>query len=256
MGFTIQDVAKFLINPLIPVFVILLIQLVREKKSKRLLIVLFLYTYLVTIPATSKVINSLWVVEDTFDYSETYDAVVVLSGISISSLSLSIEPPITQFEFYYLFNQSADRVIMGAKLVQAGHARQFLIGDPRFRGSSEAQFVKTFLELQGIPSEKIFVYGEVENTLEEAEKVKQYIDQHDIKKNKLALVTSASHMRRAVALFNKQGLYPAHLSVLRPNTNIGWPDFIPSESGLRGIKRMAYEIVGYVGYWMLSVFLN
>lgn len=250
MAFTIQDVAKFFINPLIPVFVILLIQLVREKQGKRLLIVLFLYTYLVTIPATSKVINSLWVVEDTFDYSETYDAVVVLSGISISSLSLSIEPPITQFEFYYLFNQSADRVIMGAKLVQAGNARQFLIGDPRFRGFSEGQFVKTFLEIQGIPPEKVFVYGEVENTLEEAEKIKEYVDQNGI--NKIALVTSASHMRRAVALFNKQGLYPAHLSVLRPNTNIGWTDFIPSESGLLGIKRMAYEIVGYVGYWMLG----
>ena len=251
MPFTIQDIAKFLINPFIPLFVLLVIQLFRKKRGKRLLFVLFLYVYLISIPATSKFIIPFWLLEDTFDDSETYDAVVVLSGFSDSKWYLARENKPVLLKYYYRLNQNADRIITGAELLLTGHAGQLLIADPYyFNGFSEAQLVKKFLEVHDIPPEQIVVYGEVENTLEEAQKVKQYINQNRI--NKIVLVTSALHMRRAVALFNKQGLSPAYLSVLRPNTSLILQDFIPTTSGMRQFHGISYEVVGYVGYWMLS----
>ena len=251
MPFTIQDIAKFLINPLIPVFVLLVIQLLRKERGKRLLLVLFFYVYLTTIPATSKLIMPWWVLEDTFDSSKTYDAVVVLSGVSDSKWYLAREDNPVLLKYYRRLNQNADRLVTGAELLITGHAAQLLIADPHyFNDFSEAELVKKFLEVHAIPPEQIVVYGEVENTLEEAQKVKQYINQNRI--NKIVLVTSALHMRRAVALFNKQGLSPAYLSVLRPKTRLSWQDFIPSTRGMGQFHGMSYEVVGYVGYWMLS----
>ena len=53
----------------------------------------------------------------------------------------------------------------------------------------------------GIPSEKIFVTKDVENTADEAVAVKELISPS----KRIILVTSAYHMYRAKKLFEKQG---------------------------------------------------
>jgi len=64
---------------------------------------------------------------------------------------------------------------------------------------------------------------------------------------KFLLVTSASHMRRAEAMFKKEGLYPvpSPSSYLSPVKN-GYTlmDFFPSWSGMQKSERLIYEIQG------------
>ena len=60
--------------------------------------------------------------------------------------------------------------------------------------------LKEYAILNGIPSEKIFVTKDVENTADEAVAVKELISPS----KRIILVTSAYHMYRAKRLFEKQ----------------------------------------------------
>ena len=61
------------------------------------------------------------------------------------------------------------------------------------------------------------------------------------------LVTSASHMRRALALFRKAGTNPlpapAHF-ITQGNRGLSPGDFLPSAGGLRRAEAAAYEYLG------------
>ena len=61
--------------------------------------------------------------------------------------------------------------------------------------------LKEYAVSNGIPSEKIFVTKDVENTADEAVAVKELISPS----KRIILVTSAYHMYRANWLFEKQG---------------------------------------------------
>lgn len=250
MPFTLQDIAKFLINPLIPAFVILSIQMIRKRQSRRLLVVLFLYLYIVSIPLSSKILANVWSVNDTINYSKTYDAVVVLAGVSDPTWYLRKADNPSALNCYYRFGKQVDRFIAAIELLKTGHVHKLLFGDWRIKSFSEAKVVKEFLEKQGINPEQIVVCGEIRNTLDEAVKTHQYATEKGL--HKLVMITSESHMRRAEAMFNKQGLYPDLLSVLNKNKKIVWKDFIPKIIGLRHTEMMLYEIVGYIGYRMLG----
>lgn len=250
MFFFIQDIAKFLINPLIPAFVILSIQMVRKRQSRRLLVALFLYLYIVSIPLSSKLLANVWSINDTVDYTQVYDGVVVLAGVSDSAWYLRKADNPSALNCYYRFNKEADRLIAAIEFLKNGHAHKILFGDWRVKSFSEAKVIKDFLEKQGINPDQIAVYGKIRNTPDEAVKARQYATEKGL--HKLVLITSESHMRRAAAMFNKQGLYPDLLSVLRRGKRIIWKDFIPKFRGLRNTEIMLYEIVGYTGYRMLG----
>ena len=66
---------------------------------------------------------------------------------------------------------------------------------------TEGEVLKDYAFSNGIPSNKIFVTKDVENTADEAAAVKELISQS----KRIILVTSAYHMFRAKKLFEKQG---------------------------------------------------
>jgi uncharacterized SAM-binding protein YcdF (DUF218 family) len=65
---------------------------------------------------------------------------------------------------------------------------------------TEEEILNEFAISNGIPSEKIFVTKDVENTAEEAVAVKELIGSS----KRIILVTSAYHMYRAKRLFEKK----------------------------------------------------
>jgi uncharacterized SAM-binding protein YcdF (DUF218 family) len=241
MPFTTIDFAKFIINPLIFAFLIILVLLIKRNINKRLLLLLFLYLYIVTVPCSSKLFSKLWSIEDTISYDQTYDAVVAMTGIANSGWYLNRTNSHLPLKCYYHFGGNVERIVKAAELLRTGHAKKLLLGDLRNGSSfSEAELLVDFLEKQGIGSDQIVVYGETKNTLDEAEAGLK----------KLVLITSESHMRRAAAMFNKHGLHPALLSVSRNKKGIGWRDFIPGSRGLSANGQILYEIVGYAGYFI------
>ena len=248
MPFTSIDFAKFIINPLLFAFLIILVLLIKRNISKRLLLLLFLYLYIVTVPCSSKLFSKLWSIEDTISYDQTYDAVVTMTGIANSGWYINRADSHLPLKCYYSFGRNVERIIKAAELLKTGHAKKLLLGDLRNSSFSEAELVVDFLEKQGIGSDQIVVYGITKNTLDEAVKTSQYMAESGLRK--LVLITSESHMRRAAAMFNKHGLRPALLSVSRKNKVASWKDFIPGTRGLSASGQILYEIVGYAGYFM------
>ena len=110
------------------------------------------------------------------------------------------------------------------------------------------KLVKDFAIDNGLKPGQIVVYGDITNTYDEAKNVKAFGVKNPLEK--LLLVTSELHMRRALALFKGQGLSPDAYSVNRDSRRPNWGYFIPSPHGVQRTMDSLYELVGYLGYYL------
>jgi uncharacterized SAM-binding protein YcdF (DUF218 family) len=105
---------------------------------------------------------------------------------------------------------AADRLYCAAQLYHAGKAPLILLsgGNVAFLSSptapSEASAASGVLEEWGIPPSAILIEGQSQNTHENAEFSHRILAERGI--NRILLVTSAFHMRRASASFRRTGL--------------------------------------------------
>ena len=249
--YTAQDVARFFLNPLFPAFFIGLVLLLRKERTRFGLLLLLVYLYGVSIPYTSQMVMARWSVADTVDRHGRYDAAVVLGGMVdykwyVRHAAENEEEIFKYVSDYQQLGQSSARILMGAAAIKSGLADTLLLSDVSIKGVNETKILLGLLERQGIDPQKIAVHGKVRNTLAEAKSVKAYSEKNGIKR--IVLITSANHMRRAAALFRKQGLNPALLSVSRDTTPITREMFVPSGDGLEDTYGMFYGLVGYTAY--------
>jgi len=249
--YTAQDVARFFLNPLFPAFFIGVVLLLKKQRTRLSLLLLLAYLYGVSIPYTSQIVMARWSVADTVDRHSRYDAAVVLGGMVdykwyVRHAAENEEEIFKYVSDYQQLGQSSARILMGAAAIKSGLADTLLLSDVSIKGVNETKILIGLLERQGIDPQKIAVHGKVRNTLAEAKSVKAYCESKGIKR--ILLITSANHMRRASALFRKQGLSPDLLSVSRDNRPVSSESFVPSFDGLEDTYGMLYEIVGYTAY--------
>jgi uncharacterized SAM-binding protein YcdF (DUF218 family) len=112
---------------------------------------------------------------------------------------------------------------------------------------TEGEILKEYAILNGIPSEKILVTKDVENTADEAVAVKELIKPS----KRIVLVTSAYHMYRAKRLFEKQGFEVIPYKVdykVSGNNKITFMDFLPSAVHLELTETGIREIIGRIFY--------
>lgn len=112
---------------------------------------------------------------------------------------------------------------------------------------TEGEVLKEYAIPNGIPSEKIFVTKDVENTADEAVAVKQLISPSE----RIILVTSAYHMYRAKRLFEKQGFIAIPYKVDYRTGGKGAitvMDFLPSVGNLELSETGIREIFGRIFY--------
>ena len=126
------------------------------------------------------------------------------------------------------------RSLPGAKLILSGGA----ISDPV---SSAEIYFKT-ARIMDIPAGDLILSDQAKDTEEEARLI-----QDRVGRDPLILVTSASHMPRAVALFKKRVMNPipapaAHLVKTRPGNIPG--GFFPSGEGLQKMQMVVHEYLG------------
>jgi len=251
-----------LINPLLYLFAGLLWLMIKLKGQRKLVFAITLYFYLVSIPITGILFWSVWKTEDTFKPEKLYDGVVVLTGgVDYNWYieervyrKLLFEP-----EQYFHFNRHSERIYSGIEFVKSGRAKIFLYGSwiprvfiqDRYESFNTSELVKKFALQHGVPEEKFIIYGEgVKRTLDEARQLKTYAVKNSIRD--ILLVTSESHMRRAAALFKKQGLSPDLYSVVKtPSVLVlnKFKNYVPSHTGLKSSMGCLYELVGYLGYF-------
>ncbi len=181
--------------------------------------------------------------------SDHFDAIVVLGGGVNEKGSLR---PITEPSPY-----SRNRTTCGVDLYQQGYAPTLVLtgGDAKIFGTGpqEAIEMKRWAIRLGVPESVIQIDTEARNTYENATGTKRLIGSASI-----LLVSSASHMPRAVPVFTKQGfrVTPApcdYASRNLPRENwddIDLFDVLPNDSSIQQTREVVTEVAGMVIYWL------
>jgi len=242
----IQDIAKFLTNPLLYFWIGLLVSLYKFSENRRRLIALNIMFYCLCIGFSGSALKSLWYVNDMYDENVVYDAAILLGGV--------IEPvnpkSIGDTDYDFDLATITRRLVTATGFVKSGHAKLLLFGNWPAGDYDEGPLIRKFAEFQGLKEDEIETYGDVRRTVDEANSVKIFLEKNKYKK--VILITSAIHMRRALAMFNKVGIFPDSYSGVTHSYiyNIRWKDFIPTSSGVGHVQGFFYELFGYVGYYL------
>lgn len=197
-----------------------------------------------------------------YDGKEKADAIVVLGGGTITK-----SEPRQIVEV----NGAGDRVIYAAKLFHDGAADRILLGGSYIRWlagevaaengvSSPASEMAELLLMYGIPADALVIQDRSLNTAEEAEEDAKILK--DLGIRKIILVSSATHMRRAVPLFEKQGLEviaaPTDYSfsdhdwetLIHPAPENLYTFILPTTGNMQALQNALKE---YIGYWIYSL---
>ena len=105
-------------------------------------------------------------------------------------------------------NQSSDRILQAARLYKAGRVDRVLVtgGNVPWRPDiqPEAELIRSLLVEWGVPSDAVAIAGESRNTYENALEIQEMWQKNPFES--ALLITSAHHMPRAMAVFEKIGI--------------------------------------------------
>lgn len=179
----------------------------------------------------------------TLPADEQYDLAVVLTGGIADKKGDKIH-----------FGNSADRILQPLFLYKEGKIKNILISggsgsiSTQSDSASEGQAIAHLLTLSGIPKESIRLESTSRNTRENALNTAKVLKG---KNQKILLVTSAFHMRRAVGCFEKVNVSvsPYPTDFFSTDNSYTWDSFlIPKEYNLYILYRVVHEILGYCVY--------
>jgi uncharacterized SAM-binding protein YcdF (DUF218 family) len=149
-----------------------------------------------------------------------------------------------------LINNSLPRLTEGVRLWQANpRAKMIFTGARAMTNSvSTAEAGARVAESLGVPRSEIITLDSPKDTEEEAAAVAKAIG-----KQPFLLVTSASHLPRAVIFFRNAGLnpLPAPANQMAVDSPLNpWERIIPSPLWLMHSDRVGYETLGRVWQWL------
>lgn len=139
---------------------------------------------------------------------------------------------------------SADRMHFAAELWHAGRATRIIVtgGSRAAPDHDEASAMRSVLQALGVPAEVIIEEPLARTTREHPAQVAALLG--DVSQPVL-LVTSATHMRRAVANFRNQGVRvlpaPTDFEIIQPG---GLLDYLPHARALERSERVTREWLG------------
>jgi uncharacterized SAM-binding protein YcdF (DUF218 family) len=183
--------------------------------------------------------------EDTYrpkalSVSAEADAILVLGGATRGD---------THFSSLGDMNQQADRLLHAVRLFQAGKAPVIVLsGGARPGARPEAQLMQEILQVMGVPEEAIVTEEASRDTYENALYSRTVLSRRGIER--VLLVTSAFHMRRAEAVFRAQGfdVIPSPTDYQRLVAPPLIPRWLPTADDLDRTTRAIHEYVGYFAY--------
>jgi uncharacterized SAM-binding protein YcdF (DUF218 family) len=191
----------------------------------------------------------LWWERDlvTFEEVEACDTGVLLTGFTHM---LRMPPDRLHF------NEGADRLIHTARLYHEGKIKTILVsGAYKTLNSTveEAPLIRNALIRSGVPDSAIIMESESRNTHENAVNSAKIIRKNK-GANKVMLITSAFHMRRAEACFHHEGIRPVIFPTDFRATNqpYTFEYFIPSVEPLTHWHTLVKEWLGILTYKLLG----
>ncbi len=246
MFFIISKLLNFLIKPLVWIlFGMLKAVLSKNEKSKRRW--LFRSLFLLWFFSNTFIFEAVmkrWEPKSTQQPNIVYDYGIVLGGMSFYNENLN------QISFV----RASDRLWQAIDSYHKGEIKKIIITGGsgsilHHESQYEGNYLKTFLIQSGIPEEDVLSEAKSKNTRENAVFTKEILKENLEKKS--LLFTSAFHMRRAKACFEKVGIsVDTHITdsyVNRPRNFFGRL-LIPNEEAISGWTYLTKELVGYVAY--------
>jgi uncharacterized SAM-binding protein YcdF (DUF218 family) len=181
----------------------------------------------------------------TRDQARGADAVVVLCGgvetMKAADVVLSQLPPGPALRIL-----EAARVykLIGAKLVIVSGG----IGDARRELRPEAEQMATALIALGVPADRIVLDLQAKNTHDHPRTVRPLLEANKIRQ--FVVVTSPTHMRRAMSVFHAAGYDPVPSPSLLRSEHLSTPPFfLPNDDSLFLSDQSLYEYCARVVYW-------
>ncbi len=255
MFFVLSKTLSFLVLPLTMVFIPFVLSVVIKKQpwNKRFFWTGFILLVFFSNDFISNEAMKAWEVDPKpFSEMRPYTLGIVLTGATQSFL---------QPNDRVYFHRGADRVTHTIQLYKLGLIKQILISGGTGllikEGEPEADKFKKVMIMAGVPENDILIENKTRNTGESAIAVKKIIDSLQYESKDCLLITSAFHMRRSMACYNKAGLnvdpfstdfygVPGKLliaSLVMPSIQgfIIWEKLFKEWTGL-----IAYKLAGYV----------
>lgn len=174
-----------------------------------------------------------------------YDGLILLGGLS------SYQEEAGRI----VFNSSADRLLQAMDLYKKRKVNYFV-----FTGGSalilkkekkEGDFLKEYLINMGVKEDSLLMEAQSRNTHENAKFTYEVLKENKLLNAHFLLVTSAFHMKRALACFQKEGIDVRSYKT-NPITPTRPQDFadsiIPSASVLSSWEQLMKEWIGFVAY--------
>lgn len=174
--------------------------------------------------------------------AKTADAIVVLSGM-VRTIN-------GKNGLSYEWGEASDRIFAGIELIKKNKAPVMILTGgklPWSIGKPEGEYLKDVAIKYGVPSKKIFLTENVENTDKEAKAVAKLLKKVS---PKIILVTSAFHMPRAQIVFQAAGIdiEPFPVDFLSRTEKSTILNYIPSAEAFNRTSFVIREIIGRLYY--------
>ncbi len=174
------------------------------------------------------------------------DAIVMLAGVVGLPAPPRVAPDLSA---------SADRILHAARLYHAAKAPLIIVAGgnvfPRPGVRPESFYIAQLLHEWGVPEQAIIAEGKSKNTYQNAVESKHILDERNI--DKILLVTSALHMRRALAVFRSLGIdaIPAVTDVMiaRYGTPETGPAILSWMPNVQSLLLTTLVIKEHLGLW-------
>lgn len=252
MFFILSKILQFVINPMVWIVFIFVLTLFTKsirKKRKRLIggicVLLFFTNGLLSELAFKSYEGEPKPIENL----EVYDVGVILTGV--------VQTRMKPRDRVY-FSKGADRVTHALHLYKIGKINRVLIsgGSGEVIGEKypEADLIKGFLIMSGVPDQDILVDNKSRNTRENALFSAEILEKEE-GVNKVLLITSAFHMTRAKGCFEKVGLQVDTFKTdfRCPPLEITFSSIlIPSSEAIGKWSVLIHELVGLATYRLLG----
>lgn len=256
MFFTLSKIIDFILLPITWLIALSLISLLAKSiNTKRIAGLSALGILLLGSNAyfVNKLISAYEMPQITLKPTDHYPLAIVLGGGMIR--------PLQEDPNRINLAESSDRCLQAAMLYKSGKIDQILItggntsiGSLKIDESNETEQVKRLLIQLGIPDDRIVTETKSKNTRENAINSKKILDSMGIQKPVL-LITSAYHMRRANACFEKINVpvIPYAVDNKKKDTPMGILEILmPSEKELNKLAILIHEMSGYLIYQFMG----
>lgn len=251
MFFILSKIFAFCIKPIVWIIACFLLSffLKNDKRKRSFFFTGLILLLLLTNDAVFQGVVHWWEPDPiaTKDLEKKYDFIILLGGYS------NFQTAMGKSEFQ-LELKGGNRLITALNLYKKGIGKKIILtgGSGKLLGDKygEAEYVAPFLKTLGLPDSAFIIENKSRNTWENAIFSKQIVD--SLKKNSSCLlVTSAFHMPRSKACYDKEGLpttiYPTDY-YSQQSDNLFKLFFEPSSSKLFAWEALLHEWIGVITY--------